>query len=553
MTSCANPSKKLAFIHIHKCAGTSITKALSGNPNAYASDWITPENSLEKSKKIMTENNGFLDSKFSAPRHFRAIDMRVFLKPDVYDSYYTFAVSRNPWDRLASWYFFLREQDDKTQSKIARQTTMEDFIKFSVDKFYLPQHQWVTNHDGDIIVDDIIKLEHLEEKWPAISARVFETPVELPKVNTSTNTTSPRPNPFNEVRTETLEMFVAAYERDFELLGYSKELPPHRSQNKLYKNCDEIWSAEVAGETDIRSLCKKYGVTQEFYTLYRETNSAQFYSAFLREQANVGAQDKLLGLMEQNKSLQDNNRDLQRELKVGLKAKEAKIQQLLTKISDGKKQINNGGKEKLLSLLDRNKSLQDKNRELRQDLKSGLAAKEKEIRNLRSEITDHKQKISRGAKDKILGLMEKNKNLQDKNQDLQRELKTGLAAKETKIRKLLSKIATDKNQVKPVAEEKLLKLKAMNKELEDKTRELRRDLKSGLAAKEKEIQNLRSEITSYKQKTSRAEKKKILGLMEKNKDLQDKNRDLQKKLKTGLKVKEEKIQKLLSRLSDEKI
>ena len=319
MTTCYNPSKKFAFIHVHKCAGTAITKAFMKSEKQDNPDWEIPRDSDAKSKSIMDKNNERIDSQFSAPEHFRAMDMQDFLGPDVYASYFKFAVSRNPWDRLASWYFFLRHNQNKGQSKIARQLTMEDFIKYSVDHFYLPQYQWVTDHEGEIIVDEIIKLDDLSERWPSIVSRISDEPLLLRTVNSSPNTTEPRPNPFAHVRTETLEMFRDAYAKDFDLLGYDKTLPDHRDQNETYKKCEVIWQAEVAGARDGAALCKKQCVSEELYNLYREANSANNYGLYLSNQ------------LANKKDVYKNNLELRRKFKDDFSRLQAKIKNLSEK------------------------------------------------------------------------------------------------------------------------------------------------------------------------------------------------------------------------------
>ncbi len=344
MTTCYNPSKKFVFIHVHKCAGSAITKAFMKSEKQDNPDWEIPRNSDAKAKAIMDKNNELIESQFSAPEHFRAIDMQDFLGAETYASYFKFAVSRNPWDRLASWYYFLRHNQNKGQSKIARQLTMEDFIKYSVDHFYLPQYQWVTNAKGDIIVDEIIKLDDLSDRWPSIVEKISEEPIVLRTVNTSPNTTEPRPNPFAHVRTETLELFRDAYAKDFDLLGYDKTLPDHRDQNETYKKCETIWQAEVAGARDIEALCKKQGVSEALYYLYRETESSQYYNEYLKERSAVrdneieklkGARDKVVEL----KTALDSTKKMNNELREKFKSDFARMQAKVKNLSERNEEV----------------------------------------------------------------------------------------------------------------------------------------------------------------------------------------------------------------------
>lgn len=347
------------FIHVHKCAGTAISRAFFGPQNRSNPDWTSPRDD-ENSTKIMNANNALIGSDFSAPEHFRAIDAQKLLGAETYSSYFSFAVSRNPWDRLASWYYFLRQNQQKEQSKIALQLTMEDFIKYSVDHFYLPQYQWVTDATGKIIVDDIIKLENLDARWPDMTAKVSDEPIHLRTINASSNTTEPKPNPFAHVRTATLEKFRDAYIKDFELLGYSTDLPEHRSTNPVFSKCQKIWSEETSGERDIKALCEKHNVDQDFYMIYREANSANNYSLYSTERGTVREQEISKLKEAQSKRIEDNKKSTTRlqekisdlttsldtakktnlELREKIKTDYAKLQSKITILNDKNKSLN---------------------------------------------------------------------------------------------------------------------------------------------------------------------------------------------------------------------
>ena len=64
------------FIHIPKCAGVSVSKALFGN---------------------------------LAGGHSRVVDYQLVFNSNEYSNYFKFTFVRNPWDRLVSAFFFLKK------------------------------------------------------------------------------------------------------------------------------------------------------------------------------------------------------------------------------------------------------------------------------------------------------------------------------------------------------------------------------------------------------------------------------------------------------------
>ena len=91
-----NHEYKFIFLHIPKCAGTSVGQTLKeictyGRWHAYACNGIHEEDPF---------NGHLVCREFGPERHFDTFDEQM------YKDYFVFTFTRNPWDRMVSHYKF---------------------------------------------------------------------------------------------------------------------------------------------------------------------------------------------------------------------------------------------------------------------------------------------------------------------------------------------------------------------------------------------------------------------------------------------------------------
>jgi len=90
-----NLDKKIIFIHVPKCAGNSIKKAVGG---------------------------------FSGDSHLKASD----IPQGLFDNFFTFSFVRNPWDRCLSAYFYLLKGGSQNRSDlIDKETYVNNYFDFN--------------------------------------------------------------------------------------------------------------------------------------------------------------------------------------------------------------------------------------------------------------------------------------------------------------------------------------------------------------------------------------------------------------------------------------
>ena len=102
MAGVLNLEKGYVFIHVPKCAGASITAVLM------KSEHSTRFNDLPGLGDIVKQENSVSGETVHLALHARARDIRRFLGARVYNELESFAVVRNPWERLRSLYHFYR-------------------------------------------------------------------------------------------------------------------------------------------------------------------------------------------------------------------------------------------------------------------------------------------------------------------------------------------------------------------------------------------------------------------------------------------------------------
>ncbi len=135
---------KFVFIHINKTGGSSIKKVL--------------------------------DLPFE---HVTALEKIASLGREQWDRRFTFTVIRNPWDKVVSHYHF------RLQKKRIAEIEFKDWVKktyrdhmapfYDVPKMFMPQTDWISDKDGNILCDSICRFENLKDDFNEVCQRLGKT------------------------------------------------------------------------------------------------------------------------------------------------------------------------------------------------------------------------------------------------------------------------------------------------------------------------------------------------------------------------------------------
>lgn len=231
-------NRRYVFVHIHKCAGTSIEVALAKS--------LKHNDIVLGSTKSGEKYQEFFKRAIGLNKHSTALEARGFLGDALYAKFYKFAFVRNPIDRLHSLYSYalkLAHDADLTDEErrqfeqsgqwpdrppfrykaVAAALESKSFSEFALhpltwaDAGAQPQWQSVCNPHGELIVDFVGKVESIEQDFNHICEKL-EVTVPLEVKNSSRETKKA-----HELSPLALSTIRERFARDFQLFGYTAE------------------------------------------------------------------------------------------------------------------------------------------------------------------------------------------------------------------------------------------------------------------------------------------------------------------------------------------
>jgi hypothetical protein len=207
--------ERFLFVHIQKTGGSSIRKVLLAHiPDLHV--FLGTHDSARQAQAILNHE---------------------------YDSYFKAAFVRNPWSRLVSWYTMIVQQSHRMSrwERLFRRTPylltwqyvhenstcFGDFVRNctadihdrdGVKNFFRNQVDYITDDQGDRIVDFVGRYEDLSRDADQLFGRLKLTGARLPHVNASSH------KHYSSYYTEeTAEIVRTRYARDIETFGYEFE------------------------------------------------------------------------------------------------------------------------------------------------------------------------------------------------------------------------------------------------------------------------------------------------------------------------------------------
>lgn len=182
---------KCIFIHIPKCAGTSIESALGHLDNHVGrggqdhrsirmieQPYLTPKTFTSKEnliELIKRQKHHYFDDVGNK-------ENKSVITKDQYSDYFKFTIVRNPWARAFSWYKnVLIDKIHRSNHEIMEDTTFKEFLtKFAGRGMLKPQMYWIKNYNGTVPLDYIGRFENLSDEITEITNRLNLKNISLP-------------------------------------------------------------------------------------------------------------------------------------------------------------------------------------------------------------------------------------------------------------------------------------------------------------------------------------------------------------------------------------
>ncbi|NNE63001.1 MAG: sulfotransferase family 2 domain-containing protein [Gammaproteobacteria bacterium] len=219
MSSMIMHKHRSIFIHVNKAGGTTVENLLA------------PFEEFRFVKKIYRGTirrasflNGFKGFSIAGidffHPHASALDIRSVIGEEKFNSYFKFAIVRNPWDIELSRYFFARKARAHKLHSLANSLSFKEFLRWRESKG-LRSRQIVKlcDEDENIIVDQIVKIEMLDKELPKLLGERFGFSIEgmLPRLNVSKNRTSYK----EYYDQESVQIVERLNSKDIERFGYT--------------------------------------------------------------------------------------------------------------------------------------------------------------------------------------------------------------------------------------------------------------------------------------------------------------------------------------------
>lgn len=175
--------RNYVFVHIPKTGGTAMAMALEDR--AMKDDILIGDTPKARNRRRRLKD---LEARGRLWKHSTLADIDGVLPAGTLEQMFAFTLVRNPWDRMVSYYHWLREQSfDHTAVQLAGALSFTDFVQHAHTQTALrrwPAAAYMRRADGTEQCAAYIRLEHFAQDVAPLTTHLGFTP-DLPRTNES--------------------------------------------------------------------------------------------------------------------------------------------------------------------------------------------------------------------------------------------------------------------------------------------------------------------------------------------------------------------------------
>jgi len=193
------------FVHIFKTAGTSIKRALRRHAMPV---WQEPANHVLK--RIGVRQFG----PSGYPDHMKATQLIQQTSLEQFNSMFSFAFVRNPWDwELSHYKYIIKRPRHSSHKEVKRLGTFSEYVRWRCDGRFQLQKSFVF-HQRQRVVDFVGRFETLNEDFQLVANRL-EVPSKLKRLNRT------RPTIYQQCYDDhTSDLIATTFQADIVEFGY---------------------------------------------------------------------------------------------------------------------------------------------------------------------------------------------------------------------------------------------------------------------------------------------------------------------------------------------
>ena len=230
-----NHKKKLIFIHIPKCAGTSIEKMLDmSTPFSYFSNYGAKDRAAKLSgirKSAFATDDEYILAAVKNRQHLTFRELKKALNLKNLSAYKVFSLVRNPYTRLVSEYEFCM-----VNKGLSFRTDFPTFNAFVQSQLDLPLLERITKYDGHLETQTSYLLNDSEDltsintiyRFESISEVMADLQQYSPVKGVIATRQGAYDRKYSSYYTDevTLNKVKTFYTKDFELFNYDPDVMP---------------------------------------------------------------------------------------------------------------------------------------------------------------------------------------------------------------------------------------------------------------------------------------------------------------------------------------